>query len=529
MPAKFLNFILTVADANYLVALCLSKAGLFVCPVLLGLAATLGYAPYELWPVTFGTLTLFCMLLSRLTSKKAVFSVTLLYLLSLNTVTLWWLDFVLEGFGGMPLLVSFLTVLLLALYEALPAAILNTLAFAFAKGRTAVFICCFLPLAFILADFTVTYLFSGFPWTFFGYTCMTGPFASFAPRMGVRGVSALFVLAAAATALAATRRYLFLPVAALIVIAGVFTAKIEYVEMQAPEKAALVQGNIEQSLKWDPGMFSHTVATYWSLTRPLLNEYSLVIWPESAVPLYIDLAKELLTDLNAAAAESDTALVTGILRRDDTHHYNSILALGTAAANGIAQVYDKRHLVPFGEYTPFESLLRPLGGIFNIPTSNFSTDEANARPLKLGNYGYLPAICYESIFPELMNDERFKESNAIIMVSNDSWFGRTRGPLQHLNIARMRSMEVQKPMLRVTNSGVTAVINPDGSLGGRLPQDEEGVLRAEYTPVKGQTPYARWGNLPLFALMLILLAGGLWGLLFERSKTAKSLEHLVRP
>nr|MCR5085437.1 apolipoprotein N-acyltransferase [Succinivibrionaceae bacterium] len=334
---------------------------------------------------------------------------------------------------------------------------------------------------------------------------------------------------AAAAALAARRVYTCLPVAGAILAAGILLHGIAFTTLQGPRlQVGLVQGNIEQRLKWDPGFAGEVVATYWELSRPHLGKLDALVWPEAALPLFLEDAPELISDLNTAAAASSTPILTGLQRHDgDGHAYNIILGLGASADPELAQVYDKRILVPLGEYVPYASFFRQFGNMFNIPMSSFSEGAAGQRPLRLGAVPLIPAICYESVFPTLLAEMDSESAGGILMVSNDAWFGDTRGPLEHLVIARMRSMELQKPQLRATNNGVTALIGPFGGIERRLPQNERGVLEVELQPRQGATPYSRLGNLPLYALALASLLLSL--AMARREGRNDALRRLVRP
>ncbi|MBO6258486.1 MAG: apolipoprotein N-acyltransferase [Succinivibrio sp.] len=532
MLQKIVVFLMVVLDGARLKTLALSKPGIAVCAVALGLTATFGFAPYFYWPVTFGTLVLMNILLASVKSKKAVFFATLLYFTSLNTVTLFWLDFVMEGFGGMPLWAS-LGVLLLfcTFYLSLPYAIFNVIAYRICRGKIVPLLCCFIPIGYTLADYVVSYLLTGFPWMLLGYTCMQGPFSSFAPLLGVRGVTLLLVLCAGAVSLGALRRFLFLPPAALIILGGILLTDISYTKAMEAHNAALVQGNIKQEIRFDPEKINSIIATYWDLTKPQLGRHQLVVWPEAAIPLLFETARPLVDDLNTVAFDQGAQLIVGMQRhnRQLGETYNSIFKLGDSKDPQFYPVYDKQHLVPFGEFVPFKEYLRPLGKMFNIPMSDFSSSEENAHVFECGDLKLIPAICYESIFPELISRLDTEQTNAILMVSNDAWFGTTRGPLQHLAIARMRSMELQKPMLRVTNNGYTVLIDSLGKIKASLPQNEQGVLECDYYPTTGQTPYSRFGSSGVVLILLTLFIFGIYSIRHKKNAQKEAVEHLVRP
>ena len=390
----------------------------------------------------------------------------------------------------------------------------------------------FLPAALVLADYIIGVLFTGFPWMYVGYTTVDSPFASFAPLVGVRGISLLFFICAGAIALAIERRYVYLPVAGFIFFVSIIIMGIKYVTTMEPIKVAGIQGNIEQSIKWDPNHTIPSIKKYMNLTSPELGKNDVVIWPESAMPVYVQQIVPLLDDLNFLANEQETALLMGIQRvTPDKLSYNSMYVFGQSKNLFDAQIYDKRQLVPFGEVVPFENITRQLGSIFNFPMSSFSPGALDQEQIHIEKFDlkFIPALCYESIFPELMLSMYSDETNGIIMISNDSWYGDTRGPIEHLAIARMRSMEMQKPMIRVTNSGITAYIDELGAIVERLPSDEEGVLHMQYVPTSGTTPYAKGGIYIFIVMVLATIALGFMLRRVRQDAVQQQFNDMIRP
>ena len=455
------------------------------------------------------------MLLSVAKSKKKVFFTTLLFYASYATVSLTWLNFVMEGFGELPSVLSnFVIVLFSFLYIALPYAILNTLAFYLSKGKTAVFLISFMPVAFILSDFFTGWFLTGFPWLYPGYSCVEGPLKNFAPFIGVRGISALIYIMSGAIALTALRRFLFLPIAAVILLLGIFLEGVSFV---TPLN--------------DGSRTNEVVATYWDLTKDKIRKDRLIIWPESALPFALEYGTSLVEELNNAFKEKDSALITGILSTPDAgiHAYNSIIALGETSDVLSITPYNKRELVPFGEIVPFADLLRPLGSIFVIPNSSFSYGDKVQEPIKVKGLEFTPAICYEAIFPETVKAMDSDKTNAIVMLSNDSWFGPTKAPVQHLNIARMRSLELQKPMLRDTNSGITAYIDEFRKIQKVMPTDVASSIDFTFTPVSGQTLYSKIGDYGLLGIIVLLILFGIYGIARKPDELQEQMNKLIRP
>ncbi len=390
----------------------------------------------------------------------------------------------------------------------------------------------FLPAALVIADYIIGVLFTGFPWMYVGYTTVTGPFTAFAPLVGVRGISLLLFICAGAIALSIERRYIYLPVAGVIFFIGVITMGAKYVSPMDPIKVAGIQGNIEQSIKWKPEQTIPSIDKYMHLTTPEIGKNDLIVWPESAMPVYVQQIFPMLDDLNFFSHEQQTAILLGIQRITPAKKsYNSMFVLGQNEDFHYAQTYDKRQLVPFGEIVPFADYTRQLGSIFNFPMSSFTRGDYNQEQIRInkGNLKFIPALCYESIFPELMLSMHNDETNGIIMISNDSWYGNTRGPIEHLSIARMRSMEMQKPMIRVTNSGITAHINELGEIVERLPSDKEGVLHMTYTPTEGSTPYARFGISIFIVLVLLSIFAGFMLRRVHQDAGRQQFEDMIRP
>lgn len=528
--SRILLLLSVLLDGNRLIAFSLSKKGIFLCSIFLGLIATFGFAPYNMWPITLGAVVGLLILISSVKSLKAVFCATALFFTSLNLITLNWLSFVMEGFGEMPALAVWPIIALFSFLLSISYSIATVFSKKFSKNRRSVMICAYIPALFVIADFINGYALGGFPWVYLGNTCIDSPFSGFAPLLGVRGINLIFMFTAGALAMAALRKFLYLPFVAIILAIGSFSSSINYVSPAQELKVALVQGNITQSLHIDSERLNMIIAKYWDLSRDLFKNHDLVVWPESALPLTIENGLGLLSDLNAVAYENKANLVTGLLSTDANGKiFNSILVLGKDQELSDFSTYNKRKLVPFGEFVPFATVLRPLGKIFNIPMSSFSKGLSEQKPLEAANIQFTPAICYEAIYPNVVSSINNDETQAILMVSNDSWFGPTRAPWQHLDMARMRSLELQKPMLRCTNSGVTTIIDPQGNLEKTIAIDKEGVLSTTFKTYKGMTPYAKYGDTPVVFLMFALLIFGFISSKKKIDKNNDALQKLVRP
>jgi len=273
------------------------------------------------------------------------------------------------------------------------------------------------------------------------------------------------------------------------------------------ENVALVQGNIEQITKWQPDNVLPILDTYQSLTDPHWGT-DLVIWPEAAITLFREQAASFLERWNARGQAKNTTLLLGLpdverLPDGSGSFQNTAIAVGSGSGR-----YAKRRLVPFGEYVPLESLLRGVIGFFDLPMSRSSSGPEVQPPILAGDTTLGLAICYEIAYPELVRKSA-KTAEVLVTISNDAWFGASIGPHQHLQLAQMRALENGRFVLRSTNNGVTAIINPRGELTQTLPQFEPGVLTGAYYPASGRTPFNRFGHAPVLILAFGLLVGGI--------------------
>jgi len=270
-----------------------------------------------------------------------------------------------------------------------------------------------------------------------------------------------------------------------------------------PVSVVMIQANISQELKWLPEYYQPTLDLYATMTEPELGA-DIIIWPEAAIPNYFHRASGFLDPMSQQAADTDSALLTGIphLSSDGTGYHNSIVGLGKASGR-----YHKQRLVPFGEYVPLESWLRGLIAFFDLPMSHFSQGPADQALLKVDTMLVAPFICYEIVYPELVRQQS-AQADLLVTISNDSWFGQSIGPLQHLQMARMRALENGRYLLRGTNNGVSAIIDAKGAIIQQSPQFEATILRGEAFRMSGQTPFSRWGNWPTLITCFLMLAIG---------------------
>ena len=269
----------------------------------------------------------------------------------------------------------------------------------------------------------------------------------------------------------------------------------------------LVQPNAAQRDKWNPDTFEfffRRQLDYTAAPAPDGAAPDLVVWPETAIPWALDLAGSALAEIGAA---SEVPVVLGVQRRENMRYYNSLVVLDAGGA--VTQLYDKHHLVPFGEYMPFGDLLARVGihGLAAQAGNGYSAGPG-AELLDLGPLGQgLPLICYEAVFAHDVNAAPSRPA-LLLQVTNDAWFGKAAGPRQHLAQARMRAIEQGLPMARAANTGISAMIDPQGRITAALPLNSAGFLDAPLPAPLPPTLYSLSGDLP-FALLLICALGGM--------------------
>jgi apolipoprotein N-acyltransferase len=287
-----------------------------------------------------------------------------------------------------------------------------------------------------------------------------------------------------------------MPLALLVLwSAAVGSGRIEWVH-QVPERTlsvALVQGNIAQDLKFADGGLNTSLRQYAELSEPLWR-HDLVVWPETAIPLIYQQAGPVLAGFEATALQYGSTLVSGIFFRDGERIYNSLTTLGNGSGT-----WHKQKLVPFGEYVPLRGLLANVLQIFALPMSSLAPGPDDQQLPSVAGLRYAPFICYEVVYPEFVR-RHARDADFLLTVSNDTWFGASWGPLQHLQMAAMRARENGRYMVRATNNGVSALISEKGEIVARTPQFETATLSGTVRLFTGSTPWSAWGNWPLLLL-----------------------------
>lgn len=419
----------------------------------------------------------------------------------------YWVYFSIHHFGHAPLWLSVIIMLgmvaILATYFALLGYLLNR----FFMRKPAVRYVLAFPILWLALEWLRGVLFTGFPWLFVGYSQIDSYLAGWAPIAGVLGVSWLLVLTASCVYLLIQSqcnwaRPVALGVVALCWLGGWGVAKINWTEpVGKPISVALLQGNVPQEIKWLRSFQQISLTIYRQMTEQVLGA-DLIVWPETAIPsFYHRVESTFLQNLKHTSVANKTDVVLGlpVMGESAGEYYNSLLSV-----RHLGRFYQKRHLVPLGEYMPLKPLSTFILAFLNIPLSDFSAGQQQQPLLTAAGYPFASSICYEDVFQQTSLDG-LPEAAYLINVSNDTWFGDTIAPYQHLQMARMRALESGRYLLRATNTGLTAIVNEKGRLVKQAAMFERLSLRGELVPMQGVTPFVRGGASGILILMLVLL------------------------
>jgi apolipoprotein N-acyltransferase len=483
-----------------------------VLAVLCGGLMVFAYSPYDLWIVAPLCLIIFFRQWRQCHNKRFLFA--WLFGMGWFGAGVSWVHVSIADFGGLPLVASIALMALLCGYLALfPATVLWLTQRFFDKRYWPIAIAAL----WFLSENTRSWLLTGFPWLSVGYTQLNGPLSGWLPLIGETGVSVVLVLITACLGCWSIKKHWLhmILIGTVPSVSGIVLNGVSWTTRHQSHQITMVQGNIEQSMRWQPELDAPVMEKYVSLSA-FADKSKLIIWPEAAIPMLEPLAQEFLFRQDALLAEKQSALITGIVNfnyeNDDV--FNSLIVLGTKneqAEQGHYRYfhhnrYSKHHLLPIGEFVPFESLLRPLAPLFDLPMSSFTRGQYEQENLLANGINIAPAICFEIVFPRQIRRNLTSQTDLILTVSNDAWFGDSHGPAQHLQIAQVRAKEFGLPVARATNNGITAFIDGKGKITSQLPQFETATLTDTVISTRGITPYRVMGDWPMWLVVFSFLS-----------------------
>ena len=481
---------------------------LWVAAFACGASLNLAFAPFEWWPIALIAPAALFALIRGLPPRRAGMSGAA-FGIGLFAFGTYWLYTCLHVFGLVPvwltLLLQTALVAAMCLYFAALCYLANR--FWLKGGATREWLV--LPTLWVLLEWLRGWILSGFPWLSTGYALIDSPLSGWAPILGVYAVTWAAVIVSVAISVAFmpampfSRRCVAVLLVVLLFLVPMLLAGHQWTHPVGSRiPVAAVQGAVPQDQKWQAESRELTMERYMRLTDEAWGA-RLIVWPEAAIPVLAPAIEDYLSNLKQQGLAHDADFAIGLVNYfpQTKQYFNGLLVLSEAHDGW----YYKRHLVPFGEYFPVPAFVRSWLQLMSLPYADFTPGGADQPTLSAAGQKLGLTICYEDAFGSQQLTV-LRQATLLINVTNNAWYGDSTAPHQHLQIARMRALEAGRFLIRAANDGVTAVIDSHGKISARVPQFQQGVLRADVQPLSGLTPYARLGNYPVVMGALCLLA-----------------------
>ena len=473
----------------------------YVIAVFLGLLFSLGFAPNDLWFISLLSLTCLHFLIQE-ASKKELFYIGYSYGFGVWSLGISWLYVSIYFYGNLSFITSLaLTIIFIAILSLYLGATL--LLYYYLRLNSKFSIIFSLPLAWIVVEYLRSILFTGFPWLISGTMLADTLIDGWTPIIGAQGNTFLLLLLSSLLFLIIKDlkklRNALLPLTffILLFISSFSFKQIEWTSLSGSIKASIIQPNLELEKKWSTEGILET-KNMMEMAIENAEEGEVIVFPETALIFSQNEIKDWIAYIDYKAEQKQITLITGIIEREEASKVrNRILGLGTENWH-----YDKVKLVPFGEFIPFEGIAGKFFDILGLKLTNTVPGKL-INSIKAGNIRISPSICYEIAFPELIR-KTASESNLLVTISNDTWFGSSYGPIQHLEIAQNRALEHKKAILRSTNSGISAFISNNGKILEKQGYFEDKMLKKQVNLYEGKTFYAKYGNLPLYLILSVI-------------------------
>lgn len=474
-----------------------------------GVLLTAAFAPFALWPLAVVLPVLLLWLWQDEPPWRAAWRGGLCGM-GLFSTGIYWVYISLHEYGHAPAPFAALTTLLLILYLALYPAVFAYLLARWAPRPGPVSCLLVAPAAWAGLEWVRSWLLSGFPWLSIGYSQIDSPLGQIAPCLGVFAVGWAVWFAAGllrVLLLARGRARWSWGLLLLLFWLGFWSlGRMDWVSPTGKElQVSLVQGNIPQERKFRSEELERTLRRYAELSLEQGEGSDLIIWPETAIPVFYQQVTEFADALQEQALESGTDYLIGVPTGEWSRRvfHNAVVSLGSSQG-----FYYKHRLLPFGEYLPLRSFLMFFRDFVDIPMADFRAGGSDQPLLHVAGQPVGVSICFEAVFGSGIRLS-LPQASLLVNVSNDAWFGDSLAPHQHLQIARMRALEAGRYMARATNTGISALIDQRGRIIARSHQFETEVLRGTIQPMKGATPYVWLGDGVAVSLLAVLLVVGL--------------------
>jgi len=483
--------------------------GLYLLVLLAGGASVLAFSPFGFFPIIFISPVILFYSLTKATSTKQYFYLSWLFGVGLFSAGASWPFYSLYFFAHAPLPVAIVGVAFFVILVALfSTGLFGLLAAQFRVLPLILRLLIFYPVSWVFIEWTRTWLFTGFPWLYFGNSLIDTVFSSFAPLFGVFGVSlvVVFISGAILSLILGTSKQRLISVVLIIcaVVSAFLLHDISWTQKKGKElRVSVLQANISQDDKLNPQKLEWALEQYQTMTLQSLDS-DIVVWPETALfAPFGQYMESIIIPLQKKLRSGQSVLIGGFYINEDGGVENSVLGITSDSR----EIYSKRHLVPFGEYIPLLEYIRWMGDW--IPYSNITAGKNNGTLAVAGELAQM-TICYEDAFgAEII--QSLPEATLLINVTHDGWFSGSIEPEQHMQIARMRSLETGRYMVRATTTGPAGIIDEKGNVLVTAPQYTKKTITHKIQPFTGETPYVRWGNWLIISLLSVILTiGALW-------------------
>jgi len=478
-----------------------------------GLLFPLGFAPFDYWPLTILSISLALYLVSE-KAENNTFLLGLCYGMGQWGFGISWVYVSIHYHGNQGILNSFIITSLFVFFLSLYTGLTFYLIKRFRTSNKNFNYLIFFPVVWVTVEIIKAYLFTGFPWLIVGTTLAGTSMGGWIPILGTFGASILAVMISGSLVLIfENKKMLWSPTLILVVILfSSFTFnKINWTKEISTIQASIYQPNLTLKKKWSSEGVRQTMGMIKSSISEA-QEGEFIFFPETAIIFSKEDLYTWISDIEEEAKSKNISLISGIIAKSEQNpnlieRYNRIEGFGA-----IEGYYDKIHLVPFGEYIPLRNYLDKILDILDINLINTIPGEAFSL-LKADNIAISASICYEIAFSDLVR-KTAKKSNLLVTISNDTWFGASIGPEQHLEIAQSRALEHQKSLIRATNSGISAIIDRKGNIVSRQGFYEDKQIKQKVYIYEGKTPFSIVGNWFIYGYIMLIY---MYLLLFKRT------------
>ena len=482
--------------------------------IIAGISISLAFSTADIWiTIIIGFSILYYLVSTNISLKKCLCLSYFFFIAGYICALMPWMSASFTAFGVTPFISKIIAILICLLLALLPSCAvvlfkvldkysINTLhsSLLFASSMVSV------EWVRSLSDLT-------FPISF-GHAHITSVLGNLLPVMGVYGVSFVSMFISAQLTYAYREKKFYIQ--PLVIISCIFSisylvAQKDWTYKTGESSVGIVQANIAPEIKWDPTYTKKILHTYSTLTNQLSNN-DLIIWPETASPVTYNDAQILIESLKQFTQANANTVILGIVKevsgqmnsQSFGNYFNSIVAIN---ASSPLYFYNKHKLLPFGEYTPFESILLPLKNLLQIPMSTFMAGDADQPIFRNHNIIASIYLCYEDLFPHYVRKQA-SNANLLMAISDDVWFGFSQGAYQHLLIARVRAAELGRHLVRATNTGISAFINHKGQIVKRTGElYTQATLSSQVELRQGKTPFAAYGSTPLSFIIILVMLG----------------------